>query len=234
MNDEVPIPISGNTKLIAKMTSATRATYGRIAPVYDFMEIIPELRYKPWREIFWHAVTAKLIPGGQLLEIGVGTGKNMPFWPTGAQITAIDLTPGMLSRANDRAEKLGITAKLLLGDVQTLDFPDNSFDVAAATFVFCSVPDPVLGLKELLRVVRPGGWIFLMEHVRAEQPLLGKLMDLLNPLVVRTMGPNINRDTVGNVRLSGLELEKVDDLGMGGIFKMIFARNRKTEKESVN
>jgi hypothetical protein len=73
-----------------------------------------------------------------------------------------------------------------------------------------------------------------MEHVRAEQPLLGKLMDLLNPLVVRTMGPNINRDTVGNVRLSGLELEKVDDLGMGGIFKMIFARNRKTEKESVN
>lgn len=229
MNDKVQISPAINPNIDPKATDEARSRYGRIAPIYDFLEILPEIRYRPWREQFWRTIAKRLDPGSQLLEIGVGTGKNMPFWPTDAQITAIDLTPGMLSRAKDRAERLEKSAELKLGDVQALDFPDNAFDVAAATFVFCSVPDPVLGLKELMRVVRPGGWVFLMEHVRSQHPILGKLMDLLNPLVVRTMGPNINRDTVGNVLLSGLELLQVDDLGMGGIFKMISARVEKTE-----
>jgi ubiquinone/menaquinone biosynthesis C-methylase UbiE len=205
-------------------TTATRSRYARIAPVYDFLEILPELRYRPWRDKFWHIVDKKLSPGDQLLEVGVGTGKNMTFWPKNAKITAIDLTPGMLNRAKSRSERLGTSAILVLGDVQSLEFPENIFNVTAATFVFCSVPDPLLGLKELIRVVKPGGWVLLMEHVRSGNPFIAKMMDLINPLVVRTMGPNINRDTVGNVRTAGLELVEVSDLGMGGIFKMISAR----------
>src|SRR5450759_2427618 len=97
--------------------------------------------------------------GPRILEIGVGTGKNMPYWPSDAQMTAIDLTPGMLDIARQHAKNLDVSADLRLGDAQALDFPDASFDTIVATFVFCSVPDPVLGLRELSRVVQPNGQV---------------------------------------------------------------------------
>jgi ubiquinone/menaquinone biosynthesis C-methylase UbiE len=215
-------------------TTSTRATYARIAPLYDFLETLPEQRYKTWRRRFWQEIKRKMSPGGRLLEVGVGTGKNMPYWPQDADITAVDLTPAMLRKAEVRAQDLQLEIDFRVGDAQKLEFPDNTFDLAAATFVFCSVPDPILGLRELIRVVKPEGWVFLMEHVRAENVILGSVMDLVNPIVVRMMGPNINRDTVGNVRNSGLDLSRVDDLGLGGIFKMIVARIGEVKMEMVD
>ena len=212
-------------KVKGRATAATKARYGHIAPIYDFIEILPELRYRSWRERFWEIVQIELSRGDRLLEVGVGTGKNMPYWPQEIHLTAIDLTPGMVARARQRAAKLRVDAEIMEGDAQSMEFPDNSFDAAAATFVFCSVPDPVLGLRELERVVRPGGSIFLMEHVRSKNPRIGKLMDLVNPIVRNLMGPNINRDTVANVTRANLAITHVEDLGRGGIFKIIQARN---------
>jgi ubiquinone/menaquinone biosynthesis C-methylase UbiE len=159
-----------------------------------------------------------------VLEVGVGTGKNVPFWPHAVEMTAIDLTPGMLEHAQRRAQALSLRADVRLGDVQALGFPDATFDTAVATFVFCSVPDPVLGLRELKRVVKPGGQVILLEHMRSPNETIGKIMDVLNPLVVRVMGANINRRTVENVQAAGWSIEQAEDLGMGGIVKLVIAR----------
>ena len=202
-----------------KETALTRNRYQRISAFYDLMEVLSERRYHLWRERLW-----SLVEGPNVLEAGVGTGKNIPYYPEGLRITGIDLTRGMLARAQERAAKMDIDVSLNLGDVQALEFPDATFDSAVATFVFCSVPDPVLGLHELQRVVKPGGQIVLMDHVRSEQPLLGVLMDIFNPAAVRMTGANINRRTVENVSTSRLSIEHVEDLGMGDIFKLIIAR----------
>jgi ubiquinone/menaquinone biosynthesis C-methylase UbiE len=187
--------------------------------MYDAMEAFAErAAFGVWRRHLWAAV-----PAGRVLEVGVGTGKNLSFYPAGAQMTAIDLSDRMLARARQRAAALGVRVDLRLMDAQHLEFPDAVFDAAVATFVFCSVPDPVAGLRELGRVVRPGGDIWLLEHMRVDQPFIGPLMDLLNPLVVRIMGANINRRTVESVQRAGLTLVSVMQL-RGELVRLIHAR----------
>lgn len=202
-----------------EQTEATRRRYSRIAPVYDAMDSLSERRYRSWRERLW-----SLVRGPALLEVGVGTGKNIPFYPADLKVTAIDLTPGMLDRARRKAASLDVDVDLRAGDVQALEFADGEFDDVVTTFVFCSVPDPMLGLSEVRRVLKPGGRLLMLEHVRAANPLLGLLMDAANPLAVRMAGANINRRTVDNVARTGLELEHVEDVGLRGIFKLIVAR----------
>jgi ubiquinone/menaquinone biosynthesis C-methylase UbiE len=219
-------PVSGSEEELlphqidTEETAKTRARYNRLAPIYDAMEVFAEQGFAPLRRKLW-----SLIPGGRVLEVGVGTGKNFPYHPPKADVIGVDLSDQMLSQARQRAERLGRTIKLQEMDAQQLDFPDDSFDAAVATFVFCSVPDPVRGLRELARVVKPGGQIMLLEHVRVNRPgIIGWLMDLLDPLVVRVMGAHINRRTAENVRRAGLEVERVKELAPLGLVKLIVAR----------
>jgi ubiquinone/menaquinone biosynthesis C-methylase UbiE len=199
-------------------STIVRNRYQRISPFYNVMEILPERMYISWREELW-----SLVKGPEVLEVGVGTGKNIAFFPDGVKVTGVDLTQGMLEQARNRAAILKRDATLLLGDAQSLEFPDAAFDTVIATFVFCSVADPVQGLREVSRVVKPGGQVLLLEHVRSAKPILGELMDFLNPALVRVTGANINRRTVDNVRGAGLSIDHVENLGVGDIYKMIIA-----------
>ena len=204
-----------------KATEIAKRRYNRIAPLYDPMEsLIERSRYSKWRQLLWSKVE-----GTYILEVGVGTGKNFPYYPANAEIIALDFSEKMLKRAKDRASKQELKVRLQQMDVQHLEFEDNSFDTVVASFVFCSVPDPVRGLTEIERVCKPGGKVVLLEHVLSANRIMGLLMNLANPLVVRMMGVNINRRTVDNVVISGLLVEKVTDL-VAGIFKLIESRKK--------
>jgi len=201
-------------------TAATRARYDRIAPIYDWINCCSELTlFHPWRERLWSHVR-----GERILEIGVGTGKNMPFYPRGKDITAIDLSSRMLARARRRADRSRIHVMLLQADAQALDFPDQTFDTVTASFVFCSVPDPVLGLVEARRVCKSDGRIVLLEHMRSDNKQVGRVLDLVNPLIVRTLGFNVNRRTLDNIRRAGLVIERADLLAPSGLVRLIVVR----------
>ncbi|HOG15762.1 MAG TPA: class I SAM-dependent methyltransferase [Syntrophales bacterium] len=201
-------------------TEKTRRRFDRIAWMYEAMESPMEMiSAASWRRELLAAVH------GRVLEVGIGTGKNLPYYPRGVDLTGIDISPRMLARAERRAAALGIPCRLSVMDAERMTFPDATFDAAVATFVFCSVPDPIAGLKEVRRVLKPGGEAFFLEHVRSPNPLLGKLMDLFNPLVHAAIGPNINRRTVENIAVAGFEIVSMEEKGMK-ILKKIVARPR--------
>lgn len=173
-----------------------RRRYDRLAPWFDSLEgFLEGLLFRRLRKKLWAQVQ-----GEHVLEVGVGTGKNFPFYPENARITAIDFSPQMLKQAQRKRERKQIAVELSLMDVQSLCYADNSFDTVIASFVFCSVPKPRKGLKELYRVLKPGGQLLLLEHVLSSNKAMAALMNLFNPLVLRLVGANINRETVKNVQ----------------------------------
>lgn len=195
-------------KCFAETMSLTIKRYNRLSFIYDCLEAPLEyLRFTSWRKRLKDRIT-----GQRALEVGVGTGKNLSYYPKKTEITAIDFSSGMLTRARKKASKQKVSVVLIEMDVQRLDFPDNFFDTIFATFVFCSVPDPVAGLKELNRVCKPDGNLILIEHVRPENVILGFLFDVLNPLVVRMMGANINRRTLENIVKAGWNVRSKEKL----------------------
>ena len=174
-----------------------RQRYDRLAPWFDSLEgFLEGLLFRRLRKKLWAQAD-----GEHILEVGVGTGKNFAFYPPYAiRITAIDFSPKMLAQAQRKRDRKQLEVDLALMDLQSLDYADNSFDTVVASFVFCSVPKPRKGLKELHRVLKPGGQLLLLEHVLSANRFKAMLMNLFNPLVVRLLGANINRQTLKNLQ----------------------------------
>lgn len=199
-------------------TETIKNRYNRIAPFYDAFEYLMEKTvFGALRKQIWQKVN-----GQTILEAGVGTGKNFPFYPENNNITAIDFSDKMLVRAKHKRIDNQLAVDLQLMDVESLNFPDNSFDTVIATFLFCSVPRPIAGLRELHRVCKPGGQVLLLEHVLSENPLIAGIMNFLNPLVAKLVGANINRETVKSVQSIGFQRVQVDSVS-GRIVKLIEA-----------
>lgn len=192
--------------------------YNRLAPYFDALEAFLEgLLFSRWRERLWAKVS-----GEHILEVGVGTGKNFHYYPANARLTAVDFSPKMLALAKAKQQSKQVSVHLDLMDIERLYYADNSFDTVVATFVFCSVPAPRKGLRELYRVCKPGGQVILLEHVLSANPWRAKMMHWLNPWVVKLVGANINRETVKNVQACGFNQVQVDARS-GDIIKLIQA-----------
>jgi ubiquinone/menaquinone biosynthesis C-methylase UbiE len=194
-------------------TDTIRRRYDRTALFYDWMDtMIPaKLRRKAVEQAT-----------GKVLEVGVGTGANLEFYLPGCQVTGIDFSLGMLQKAKQKLLRARVPVTLVEMDAQQMTFPDNSFDTVIATCVFCSVPDPIQGLKEVKRVCKQDGRIILLEHVRSENPLFGWLMDVFNPIALHVIGSNINRETIKNIQEAGIQTYSIEEYS-GKIIKLIVA-----------
>ncbi|MDD3043486.1 MAG: class I SAM-dependent methyltransferase [Methanosarcinaceae archaeon] len=173
--------------------------YNRIAAFYDFLEgPMERFFYGRWRKAALSGLK------GLVLEVGVGTGKNLEYYPSGCALIGIDVSDGMLEKAREKAVGMK-NVTLLLMDAEHLDFPANSFDHVVTTFVLCSIPDPVGALREMHRVLKPGGEMINLEHMRSGNPLVAAYEDLINPISAGLFGINVNRKTVENVNYPTLK-----------------------------
>ncbi|MDG2005352.1 MAG: class I SAM-dependent methyltransferase, partial [Novosphingobium sp.] len=172
----------------------TQAKWDKLAPRFDTMA-------SKGAEERWHPFKSALFDNmnGKILFLALGTGLDIPMFPRGQDITAIDISPKMLEEAKDRLADYDGTISAQVMDVHEMPFEDASFDQVFTSCTFCSVPNPVEGLKALHRVLKPGGKLFMFEHTGSRLYPFKPMMDLMTQLTKR-IGPDMNRTTVANVR----------------------------------
>ena len=196
--------------------------YELLAPVYDF---IFDWIFAPGRQAA--ILHLGLRPNDTVLEVGIGTGLNLPLYPPSCRLTGIDLSGEMLDKAVERAQKLampGVVLKVM--DATSMDFAENEFDKALATYTISAVPDPVAVLREMRRVVKPGGSIVILNHFRSERKLPGHLEDLVAPVCTR-LGWKSNLPMTPLLNEVGLTPELIVKVNMFNGWRLVKCVNRK-------
>jgi ubiquinone/menaquinone biosynthesis C-methylase UbiE len=166
--------------------------YERIAPLYDLLDLpFEQARYRHIRPHLFQGLS------GRILDAGVGTGRNIAYYPADATMVGIDISPGMLSRADRRAKQTGRDVGLHQMDVTRLAFPDRSFDAAVSSFLFCVLPNElqVPALREIERVLKPGGILRLLEYVRPTGAYRAFVARLWEPWMAWAYGAGFDRHT---------------------------------------
>jgi len=160
---------------------------------------------------------------GVVVEIGVGSGLNLPLYGAGVtRVTGVDLSEPMLAIARSRSA--AVPVQLLQGDVQQLDLPDASADVVVSTYTFCTIPDPAAAAREAWRILRPGGTFVAVEHGPARSRIVATLMGWVEPLMVRIAADYLTREPVGYLTDAGFGIEHCDRTGRGGVVFRVRAR----------
>lgn len=160
---------------------------------------------------------------GKILFLALGTGLDIAAFPPGQEITAIDISPRMLEVAEPRVAAYDGSIKVHQMDVHEMEFEDGSFDQVFTSCTFCSVPQPVDGLKSLKRVLKPGGELFMFEHTGSHYLPFSFMMRAMS-LLTEKLGPSMSRDTVANVKAAGFQIEEVNNLFLD-VVKTIRATN---------
>jgi SAM-dependent methyltransferase len=182
---------------------STFERYQRIAPVYELLELPFEYgRYRRVRRLLFEGLS------GRVLDAGVGTGRNFPFYPPGTTVVGIDISPAMLARAERKRKSAVAHVQLRQMDVTRLDFADRTFDAAVTTFLFCVLPEElqVPALRELGRVVKTGGPVRLLEYVRSHHTVRRVVARLWEPWITWAYGGSFDRRTEERIPEAGLEL----------------------------
>jgi phosphatidylethanolamine/phosphatidyl-N-methylethanolamine N-methyltransferase len=196
--------------------------YEFYAPVYDF---VFDWIFAPGRSAAIKQLD--LSPSDSVLEVGIGTGLNLPLYPPSVKLTGIDLSSEMLDKAVERVQTLtmpDVTLKVM--DATGMDFGDNEFDKAVATYTISAVPDPVAVLREIRRVVKPDGVIVLLNHFRSERRIIQTAEDLLAPICTR-LGWKSNLAMMPLLRRVGLTPELVTKVNMFNGWRLVKCVNRK-------
>jgi ubiquinone/menaquinone biosynthesis C-methylase UbiE len=207
------------------MKETTRAETERVrhiqdkeAPRYDRqMGFFDRILFAGGRE--WACSQAN----GEVLELAAGTGRNLPYYPADVRLTGIELSPQMLEIGRKRAEQLGRDVDLRIGDAQALELEDQSFDTVIITFGLCTIPDDRGAATEAHRVLRPGGRLVLLEHVRSPSLAVRAVQRALDPLSVRFAADHLVRDPLEHLGYIGFEIESVERL-IWGIVERVVAR----------
>jgi ubiquinone/menaquinone biosynthesis C-methylase UbiE len=197
-------------------TERVRRIQDKNAPKYDRqMNFFDRVLFAGGRE--WACAQAQ----GDVLEIAVGSGRNLPYYPQGVTLTAIEFAPQMLAIARERAAELGREVDLRVGDAQALDFPHDSFDTVIITLALCTIPDDRKAVSEARRVLRPGSRLVLMEHVRSPVLPVRAVQRLIDPLAVRFEADHLVRDPLDYLADQGFEIESVARSRWGIVERLI-------------
>jgi ubiquinone/menaquinone biosynthesis C-methylase UbiE len=189
--------------------------YDRFARWYDWVEGIPEslgLR-RLRRRVLQQA-------SGKVLEVAVGTGKNLRFYSRESGIIGVDLSKGMLKIARKRAAELSMNDSFVLADSEVLPFSDDVFDTVVSSLSTCTFPDPVAALREMARVCRPAGKILLLEHGRSDREWLGRFQDRTADRHAKQLGCHWNRKSLDLVRRAGLTVIKAQRVFFGIVYEI--------------
>jgi ubiquinone/menaquinone biosynthesis C-methylase UbiE len=160
---------------------------------------------------------------GDVLEVAVGTGLNLPFYGKNVRLTALDLSPAMLAIAKQRAEELDIAVDLREGDAHQLPFPDASFDAVVCTLSLCNIPDPLRAVGEMSRVLRPGGRLVLVDHIGSGNRIVYAAQKLIEVFSVRVDGDYMTRRPSKHVEQVGLQINERERFRLGGIVERMLA-----------
>jgi ubiquinone/menaquinone biosynthesis C-methylase UbiE len=193
-----------------------QAKWDRVSRRYDWMTWGEERRFGPAKRALFAGIN------GRCLMVAAGTGSDFRYFPSGHEITAVDISSRMVEQATQRAGAYDGRLSVEVADVQELQYASASFDTVVTSCTFCSVPDPLRGLRELYRCLKPGGRLLMFEHMRSRIGPIAIFQDLMSPLTQRC-GPAMNRDTLGNVLRAGFDLLRERNVYMD-IVKAIEAR----------
>jgi ubiquinone/menaquinone biosynthesis C-methylase UbiE len=201
------------TRLAAETpTAKARRVWDAFAPRYDrAIRFYERVQFGGGRQ--WVSTRAR----GEVLEVGIGTGLNLPLYPRGVRLTGVDLSPAMLALARRRADDLGVQVDLREGDAQALPFPDGSFDTVVCTLSLCAVPDDRAALQEMWRVLRPGGSLLLLDHIGSHWWPIWAVQRLLEVFTVRSAGEHQTRRPLPLVVAAGFEVAEVQRLKAGTV-----------------
>ena len=187
-----------------------RVIYEKDAPKYDRSMGFYE-RFLLGGARQWACARAE----GEVLELAVGTGLNLPLYRPDVRLTGIEFSPAMLALAKQRAVELNLEVDLRLGDAEALEFGDASFDTVICTYALCTIPDDRKAVSEAHRVLRPGGKLILAEHVRSPLWVIRAGQRLLEPLMVRFEADHLLREPLDHVRAEGLVVDELERTGLG-------------------